>query len=253
MNVTVYAAATPAGSWAGWTIAPEVDFAYWLDAGYRAEAERAAMRWDCERRGAEASWAPDEAGGRAAASGIREKQGAGDAPDGRFGAEEASLGTSEAERAAMRRGKEKRSEEGTPVGRFGGASLGTSEAERAAMRRDKEKQSEDGTPMDRFGGASLGTSEAERAAMRQDKEKQSEDGTPMGRFGDGTVHRARSEAERAGEGEGGRPGDAMGGETVRLVAWPVPLPLGHALQVAARWPGGRLAGGRLEAALSRLV
>lgn len=89
--------------------------------------------------------------------------------------------------------------------------------------------------------------------MRRDKEKQREDGTPMDRFGDGTVHRETSGAERAGEGEGGRPGDAMDGETVRLVAWPVPLPLGHALQVAARWPGGRLAGGRLEAALSRLV
>ncbi|MFC4812021.1 hypothetical protein, partial [Paenibacillus sp. GCM10023250] len=184
MNVTVYAAATPAGSWAGWSIAPEVDAAYWLDAGYRAEAERAARRWEDERGANGAGWPAEEGMGM---------QGAGWAPEGHRGA----------------------------------------------------------------GAANREMSGSERAAMRSGIEKQRAGGTPSDRFGDGLKDGERMKSELVREGAGwtlaGRSGNAAGGEAVRLVAWPVPLPLGHALQVAARWPGGRLPGGSLEATLSRLV
>ncbi|WP_328804026.1 DEAD/DEAH box helicase [Paenibacillus glycinis] len=48
-------------------------------------------------------------------------------------------------------------------------------------------------------------------------------------------------------------GAGEAGEAERLVAWTEPLPLGHALAVAERWPGGRLPGRRLDQTLSRLI
>ncbi|NBC73571.1 hypothetical protein, partial [Paenibacillus sacheonensis] len=45
MKVTVYAVGTGAESWAGWSIAPEVDYAFWCHGEFRAEAERTVRSW----------------------------------------------------------------------------------------------------------------------------------------------------------------------------------------------------------------
>lgn len=44
VQVTLYVLLSAKGSRAMWSIAPEVDLAYWLDRGYRDEVERAAKR-----------------------------------------------------------------------------------------------------------------------------------------------------------------------------------------------------------------
>ncbi|SEN64367.1 DEAD/DEAH box helicase [Paenibacillus sp. OV219] len=45
MKVVVYAALAKGQSWASWSVAPEVDYAYWLGSGYREAAVQAAQQW----------------------------------------------------------------------------------------------------------------------------------------------------------------------------------------------------------------